>query len=114
MLREMECRAYPEIAAVVELEDGEVESLALRTRKALSEQPEDSLTCDQAERAISRRFDAHLSREERKRVRAHLRSCPDCVRFELLNRESRAALRSFRAVPLPDSLRVSLARLTGS
>ncbi|HET8652406.1 MAG TPA: sigma factor-like helix-turn-helix DNA-binding protein [Gaiellaceae bacterium] len=114
MLREVEYRSYAEIADVLERDDRKVESLVFRARKALSEQFDGSLTCHQAERAISRRLDEHLPREERKRLRAHLRSCPDCVRFELLHRESRAALRSFRRVPLPDSLRVSLARLTGS
>ena len=114
MMREIECRSYAEIAEVLELEDGEVESLVFRARKALREQLAGSLTCHQAERAISRRLDAHLPREERKRLRAHLRCCSDCVRFELLHRESRAALRSFRGVPVPERLRVSLARLTGS
>ena len=104
----IECCSHAEFAEVLGLDDGAVESLVSRARL------EGSLTCHQAERAISRRLDARLPREERRRLRAHLRCCPDCVRFELLHRESRAALRSFRGVPVPERLRVSLARLTGS
>lgn len=107
MMREVECRSYAEIAEVLELGDGEVEALVFRARQALRQQLEGSLTCHQAERAISRRLDGRLPRRERKRLRGHLRSCPDCVRFEQLQRGSRAALRTFHAAPLPDGLRAS-------
>jgi DNA-directed RNA polymerase specialized sigma24 family protein len=61
--------------------------------------------CDRAERAISRQLDARIPRPERRLLRAHLRLCPDCVAFEAAQRKQRAALRSFKRVPLPDSLR---------
>lgn len=107
MMRDGECRSYAEIAEVLELQDGDVEALVFRARKALREQLEGSLTCHQAERAISRNLDGRLPRAERKRLRGHLRSCPDCVDFERLHRGNRAALRSFEAAPLPGSLQVS-------
>ena len=61
--------------------------------------------CERAERAISRQLDARLPRPERRLLRAHLRSCPDCVRFVAAQRKHRAALQSFQHVPLPDTLR---------
>jgi Sigma-70 region 2/Putative zinc-finger len=60
--------------------------------------------CGGAERAISRQLDASLRRPERKLLRAHLRSCPDCVRFAKTQRSQRAILRSFHRVPVPESL----------
>jgi DNA-directed RNA polymerase specialized sigma24 family protein len=107
MMREVECRSYSDIADVLELDDSEVESLVFRARKALRQQLEGSLTCHQAERAISRNLDGMLPRRERKLLRGHLRYCPDCVAFERMQRGSRAALLSFAAAPLPDSLRCS-------
>jgi RNA polymerase sigma-70 factor, ECF subfamily len=105
MMREVECRSYAEIADVLELEDAEFEALVFRARQALREQLEGSLTCHQAERAVSRELDGHLPRSERKLLRAHLRSCPDCVDYERMHRGNRAALRSFKAAPVPDGLR---------
>jgi RNA polymerase sigma-70 factor, ECF subfamily len=105
MMREVECRSYAEIAEVLELEDAEVETLVFRARQALREQLEGSLTCHQAERAVSRELDGRLPRAERKLLRAHLRSCPHCVDYERMHRGNRAALRSFKAAPVPDGLR---------
>jgi DNA-directed RNA polymerase specialized sigma24 family protein len=67
--------------------------------------PEGPFDCDRAERAISRQLDARLPRPERRLLRAHLRSCPDCVGFGEAQRKQRAALRSFEHVPLPETLR---------
>jgi DNA-directed RNA polymerase specialized sigma24 family protein len=61
--------------------------------------------CDRAERAISRQLDARIPPPERRLLRAHLHSCHDCAGFEAAQRKQRAALRSFKHVPLPDSLR---------
>lgn len=107
MMREVECRSYAEIAEILELEDGDVEALIFQARQALREQLERSLTCHQAERAISRSLDARLPRAERKFLRKHLRLCRDCAAFERIHRRSRAALRSFETAPLPESLRVA-------
>jgi RNA polymerase sigma-70 factor (ECF subfamily) len=104
MMREVERRSLAEIAEFLELGPGEVEVLIFRARKALREQLERSLTCDQAERAISRQLDGLLSRSERKLLRAHLCACPECEDFAQSQRKHRAALRSFGLVPLPKRL----------
>jgi RNA polymerase sigma-70 factor (ECF subfamily) len=107
MMREIECRSYAEIAELLGLADGEVEALVFRARQALRTQLEKSLTCHHAERAISLRLDGMLPRRERKLLRGHLRYCPDCVAFERMQHQSRAALRSFATAPVPESLRFS-------
>lgn len=61
--------------------------------------------CDRAERAISRQLDSRLQPPESRLLGVHLRSCPDCVRFEQAQRTQRAALRSFQHSPLPETLR---------
>lgn len=104
MMREVERRSVAEIAAFLELELGEVETLIFRARKALRQQLERTLTCDQAERAISRQLDGLLTRSERKLLRAHLSSCPECEDFAQSQRKHRAALRSYGLVPLPERL----------
>jgi RNA polymerase sigma-70 factor, ECF subfamily len=112
MMREVERRSVADIAAFLELESGEVEALVFRARKALREQLERSLTCDQAERAISRRLDGLLSRSERKLLRAHLCSCPECEDFAQSQSKHRAALRSYGVVPLPRRLGIFGGRLS--
>jgi RNA polymerase sigma-70 factor, ECF subfamily len=104
VMREVEGRSCAEIGELLELESGEVETLIFRARQAIREHVEASFTCHQAERAISRALDGHLRRSERKPLDAHLRSCPDCEQFARSQRGHRAALRSFRLVPVPDSL----------
>jgi RNA polymerase sigma-70 factor (ECF subfamily) len=106
-MREVECRSYAEIAELLELDDREVEALVFRARQAFREQLERSLTCHQAERAVSRQLDGLLTRAERKQLRAHLRWCPECERFAYLQRSHRAAIRSYELEPLPEALRVS-------
>ena len=104
-MREVECRSYAEIAELLGLGDSEVEALIFRARKAFREQLEGSLSCHQAERAISRRLDGKLPRSERKVLREHLKSCVECAEFDDAQRNHRAALRSFEQAPLPDTLR---------
>ena len=76
---------------------------ALFTR-ALREQLEGSLTCGEAEFAISRQLDGRLSRQERGQLRAHLRECPECASFARSQRAQRGALKSLALVPIPCSL----------
>ncbi len=105
MMREGECRSYAEIAELLDLSDGEVETLIFRARQALREQFEGSFSCHQTERAISRQLDGKLPRSERKVLRAHLKACPDCGEFTEIQHRQRAALRSFERAPVPESLR---------
>lgn len=95
VLRELEGRTNAEIAELLDREVGEVEALVFRARKAFREGLELSLTCHQAERAVSRRLDGRLPRSQRKLLRAHLRSCTECARFAQAQQAHRAALRSY-------------------
>src|ERR687886_1288419 len=104
VMRELEGRSYPEIAEILGVSTSAVETLIFRARRALREQLETSLTCGEAELAISRQLDGRLSRQEKSQLRAHLRQCADCATFARRQRAQRAALKSLGAVPLPSSL----------
>src|SRR5213080_2899043 len=104
VMRELEGRSYAEIAEILDLSGSAVETLIFRARRALREQLETSLTCGEAELAISRQLDGRLGRKEKGALRAHLRQCGECASFARRQRAQRAALRSLGAVPLPASL----------
>ncbi len=104
VMRELEGRSYAEIAEILEVSVSAVETLLFRARRSLREQLEGSLTCGQAELAISRELDGRLSRADRGALRAHLRECRECARFARSQRAQRAAFKSLAAVPLPGSL----------
>jgi RNA polymerase sigma-70 factor, ECF subfamily len=106
VMRELEGRTNAEIAELLDLEVGEVEALVFRARKALREGLERSLTCHQAERAVSRQLDGQLARSERKLLHAHLCSCTECARFAQAQQAHRAAFRSYAFVPPPERLRI--------
>src|SRR5438874_8715628 len=65
VMREIEGRSYAEIAEVLDLSVSAVETLIFRARRALREQLEGSLTCDEAERSISKQLDEALLRSEK-------------------------------------------------
>jgi RNA polymerase sigma factor (sigma-70 family) len=104
VMRELEGRSYADIAEILGLSAGAVETLLFRARRALREQLEGTLTCQQAELAISKQLDGRLSRSERGALRAHLRACPDCATVARRQRAQRTAFKSLAAVPLPTSL----------
>jgi len=104
VMRELEGRSYAEIAEILELSTSAVETLIFRARRALREQLEGSLTCGEAEFAISRQLDGRLSRQERGQLRAHLRECGECASFARRQRAQRGALKSLALVPVPGSL----------
>src|SRR5919109_1257078 len=79
VMRELEGRTYAEIAEILGVSIGAVESLLFRARRALREQLEESLTCQEAELALSKQLDRRLPRAERGPLRAHLRACSDCA-----------------------------------
>ena len=81
-----------------------VETLIFRARRAFREQLEGSLSCDQAERAISRQLDGMLARSDKGALRAHLRACAECASLARRLRAQRTALRGAVLVPLPQSL----------
>jgi RNA polymerase sigma-70 factor (ECF subfamily) len=104
VMRELEGRSYGEIAQVLDLSVGAVETLLFRARRALREQLEGGLTCEEAELTLSRLDERRLSSSERGPLRAHLRECKDCAVLERRQRAQRATLENLGAVPLPASL----------
>jgi RNA polymerase sigma-70 factor (ECF subfamily) len=104
VMRELEGRSYTEIAEILKLSTSAVETLIFRARRALREQLETSLTCGEAELAISRQLDGRLDRKGKGALRAHLRECEDCATFARRQRAQRTMLKSLAAVPLPASL----------
>jgi len=104
VMRELEGRSYAEIAEVLDLSVGAVETLLFRARRALREQLEGGLTCEEAKLTLSRLDERKLSSSERGALRAHLRECKDCAVLERRQRAQRAALKNLGAVPLPASL----------
>jgi len=104
VMRELEGRSYAEVAEVLGITTTAVETLIFRARRALREQLEGTLTCDDAELAISKQLDSQLSRAEKSQLRAHLRECPECATLARRQRAQRSALKAFGLVPLPSSL----------
>ena len=104
VMRELEGRSYVEIAEILDLSTSAVETLIFRARRALREQLEGSLTCGDAEHAISRQLDGRLPRGEKGQLRAHLRECPECATFARRQRAQRSALKSLALIPVPSSL----------
>jgi len=104
VMRELEGRSYAEIAEVIGISTAAVETLIFRARRALREQLEGALTCEEAELAISKQLDSQLSRAEKSQLRAHLRECADCATLASSQRAQRKALKAFGLVPLPSSL----------
>jgi RNA polymerase sigma factor (sigma-70 family) len=104
VMRELEGRSYAEIAEILEVSTSAVETLIFRARRALREQLEGSLSCGEAELAISRQLDGRLQRAEKGQLRAHLRECAECASFARRQRAQRSALKSLALIPVPTSL----------
>jgi RNA polymerase sigma factor (sigma-70 family) len=104
VMRELEGRSYQEISEILGLSVSAVETLIFRARRALREQLEESITCHEAELAISRQLDNRLARKDKGPLRAHLRECEDCARFARSQRAQRGAIKSLALIPLPASL----------
>jgi RNA polymerase sigma factor (sigma-70 family) len=104
VMRELEGRSYAEIAEILDVSTSAVETLIFRARRALREQLEGSLTCGEAELAISRQLDGRLPRGEKGQLRAHLRECPECATFARRQRAQKSALKTLALIPVPSSL----------
>jgi RNA polymerase sigma-70 factor (ECF subfamily) len=104
VMRELEGRSYAEIAEIMGLTVGAVETLIFRGRRALREQLDGRLTCAAAELALSKQVDGALPRAERGQLRAHLRECKECATLARRQRATRGALKAIGLVPLPSSL----------
>jgi RNA polymerase sigma factor (sigma-70 family) len=104
VMRELEGRSYAEIAKALDVSTSAVETLLFRARRALREQLEGAIACDEAERAISLQLDGMLGRRERGALRAHLRACPECASLARSQRAQRTSLKSLIGLPIPQSL----------
>ena len=107
VLREIEGLSYEEIAEAMALSLSAVETLLFRARQALREQLEaadNDLGCDAVERLISLQLDGKLSRQDRRLLRAHLRSCDECAKFARSQRARKKVMGGLIAVPVPASL----------
>ena len=104
VLREFEGRSYAEIAAILDVTTGALETLLFRARRSLAEELEHQLTCTEAQLAVSRAADGRLGRKERRRLRDHLGECPDCARFASVQQRHRRALKGLLLLPVPLSL----------
>jgi len=104
VMRGVHGHSYAEIAQALGLSQSAVETLLFRARRALREQIENTLTCSEAEQAISRQLDRRLGHRDKGRLRAHLRACPDCATLARRLRAQRSSLKMLVAVPLPSSL----------
>src|SRR5689334_22107838 len=104
VMRELQGRSYAEISEVLGLSIAAVETLLFRARRALREQLEGTLTCADAEAALSRQLDGRLTRTEAAFLRAHLRACDECKRLARRQRAQRKGVRALAAIPLPATL----------
>jgi RNA polymerase sigma factor (sigma-70 family) len=104
VMRELEGRSYAEIAEVLDISVAAVETLMFRARRALREQLEGGLTCDEAEQTLASLQKRKLSGADRGALRAHLRECKDCATLERRQRAQRGTLEHLGTVPLPASL----------
>jgi RNA polymerase sigma factor (sigma-70 family) len=104
VMREFEGRSYAEIAQLLELTQSALEALLFRARRGLAEHLEETLTCSEAEQAVSLRLDGRLARREGRRLRKHLRECAHCVRFVATQKRQRALLKGLSVMPIPASL----------
>ena len=101
VMRELEGGSYAEIAEVLEISVSALETLLFRARRALREQLEEQLTCQEVAFAINKQVDGRLSLAERRSLRAHLRACPECNSLAQSERAQRRALKALVLIPLP-------------
>lgn len=86
VLRELEGRTYAEIAQSLDLSESAIETLIFRARRALREQIENAMSCEE--------FAALLDDPSaRTRVRAHARICPACATLDRQSRGRKSALK---------------------
>jgi RNA polymerase sigma factor (sigma-70 family) len=104
VMRELEGRSYREIAELLGLTTGALETLLFRARRSLAEELENIVTCQAAELSLSRQSDGRLSRKERKRLDAHVAECPSCAKFARSAAWQRKAFKGLAVLPLPIGL----------
>ena len=104
VMRELEGCSYAEIAEVLGISVSALETVLFRARRALREQLDEQLTCQEAAIALNKQLDGRASRTERRALRAHLRACADCNSLAQSQRAQRRALKALVLVPLPATI----------
>ena len=104
VMRELEGRSYKEIAEILGLSTGALETLLFRARRSIAEELESSVTCDEVEMSLSQQLDGRLGRKQRRRLDDHLAHCPSCTRLAGQQRKHQRAFKGLALVPLPLSL----------
>jgi len=90
VLRELEGRSYAEIATTLDISGSAVETLIFRARRAVREQLETAIACEEALALIDAEA---IGDEDRRRLRAHTRACAECATLERQARGRKSALR---------------------
>src|SRR6266508_1518628 len=104
VMRELEGGSYAEIAKVLGISVSALETLLFRARRALREQLDEQLTCQEAAFAVNKQIDGRLSLGEKRALRAHLRGCPECNSLAQSQRAQRRALKALVLIPLPATM----------
>jgi RNA polymerase sigma factor (sigma-70 family) len=86
VLRELEGRTYAEISKSLDLSESAVETLIFRARRALREQIENAMSCEEFAELLA-------DPSARTRVRAHARVCPECATLDHQSRGRKSALK---------------------
>jgi RNA polymerase sigma factor (sigma-70 family) len=86
VLRELEGRPYAEIARTLDVSVSAVETLIFRARRALREQIENAMSCEEFAELLN-------DPSARTRVRAHARVCAECATLDHQSRGRKSALK---------------------
>ncbi len=101
VMRELEGRSYKEISGILGLSNSALETLLFRARRSLAEELDNLVSCERAERSLSRQLDGRLSRKERRRLDAHMRECASCAGLQASRSRSHRAFKGLALLPLP-------------
>jgi RNA polymerase sigma factor (sigma-70 family) len=91
VLRELEGRTYAEISQALDLSESAVETLIFRARRALREQIENAMSCEEFAELLE-------DPSARARVRAHARVCAPCATLERQARGRKSALKRIASI----------------
>ena len=91
VLRELEGRSYVEISKALDLSESAVETLIFRARRALREQIENAMSCEEFATLLD-------DPSARTRVRAHARICPACATLDHQARGRKSALKRIASI----------------
>ena len=104
VMRELEGRSYADIAEILGVSVSAVETLLFRARRGLREPLEGTLSCSEAEAALSLQLDGCLDRAGAALLLSHLRACETCRLLARRQRAQRKTVKALAVVPLAPGL----------